>query len=274
MLIDGHMHLMSKSGRPDTLLEQLQSVGVDGAAIMSIPPAGYFRKDWADVPDAERLEHLFFWSDTSENLFPLYFIDPVADDAVDQVGRAVDRGVCGFKAMCNTFYPSDERAMKTFQAIADADKPILFHTGILYDDNPSANFNRPGNFETLMNVKGLRFAFAHISWPWCDECLAVYGKFECAIDRGVGDFEMFIDTTPGTPPIYRRDALTKLFTIDFHLTGNVFFGIDSMANDYDVEYTKGLLRQEMEILDELGLDAATRQKYFSDNVLRFLGINR
>jgi predicted TIM-barrel fold metal-dependent hydrolase len=225
------------------------------------------------LPPDERLENLFYWTDVSEYVYPFYFIDPTADDASDQVHRAVDRGVYGFKAACSGYAPGDERAMKTYRTIAGTGKPILFHSGILFDDTPSANYNRPGNFEVLMEVKGLRFALAHISWPWCDECLAVYGKFESAMQRGADvSVEMFIDVTPGTPPIYRRDALTKLFTIDCDLKGNVFFGTDGKVNDYNSRYAAEWIERDAAVYDELQLDEETVRKVFSENLLRFLGI--
>lgn len=76
---------------------------------------------------------------------------------------------------------------------------------------PSSQYNRPSEFEPLLEINGLKFSLAHISWPWCDELIAVYGKFLNAYagnpDHSV---EMFIDITPGTPPIYRQEVLTKL----------------------------------------------------------------
>ncbi len=115
--------------------------------------------------------------------------------------------------MCSRFYPGDSRAIKVYKAIAERRKPILFHSGILFDGQDSSRFNRPFEFEALINIEGLRFALAHISWPWHDECIAVYGKLLCVRNSrpGVMD-EMFIDTTPGTPAIYREEVLTKLLS--------------------------------------------------------------
>ena len=77
---------------------------------------------------------------------------------------------------------------------------------------------------------GLRFALAHVSWPWVDECLAVYGKFLNALTRRRElSVEMFIDTTPGTPRIYRQEVLTKLMTIGYDVEHNILFGTDCVA---------------------------------------------
>ena len=37
--------------------------------------------------------------------------------------------------------------------------------------------------EAGFDIPGLRFCCAHISWPWCEECVAVYGKFLNALTR-------------------------------------------------------------------------------------------
>jgi hypothetical protein len=106
---------------------------------------------------------------------------------------------------------------------------MLFHSGILYDGRDTSRYNRPAEFECLLDVPGLRFAMAHISWPWCDEMIALYGKFQAAHGSRADVPELFIDTTPGTPAIYRRDALTKVFTVGFDVKHNVLFGSDSVT---------------------------------------------
>ena len=99
---------------------------------------------------------------------------------------------------------------------------------------PSSPFNRPAEFEALLAVKGLTFCLAHIGWPWCDEMIAVYGNSSTRTLKHADAGEMFIDLTPGTPPIYRKEALTKLFTVGYDIEDNVIFGTDCTADDYNV----------------------------------------
>ena len=74
----------------------------------------------------------------------------------------------------------------------------------MWDGKPSGPYNRPVGFESLLEVQGLRFCMAHVSWPWCDELVAVYGKvLNGYTNRRDLTVEMFVDITPGTPPIYR-----------------------------------------------------------------------
>jgi hypothetical protein len=124
-----------------------------------------------------------------------------------------------------------------------------------------------------LDVPGLRFALAHIAWPWVDECIAVYGKVESARRRRSDlDVELFIDTTPGTPPIYRQEALTKLFTVGYDVAHNVFFGSDNHAGTYDADYARDWIARDRAILEALEVPPPTLDGVFGGNLLRFLGI--
>ena len=61
--------------------------------------------------------------------------------------------------------------------IAKLNVPVIFHTGILWDGRVSSNYNRPLHWESLLPITNLRFSMGHCSWPWVDECIALYGKF-------------------------------------------------------------------------------------------------
>jgi predicted TIM-barrel fold metal-dependent hydrolase len=273
MVLDGHIHIVQ--GAPDQagFVQRLEAAGVDGGILISLAPPCFGEERQATAP-AERLENLFAWCETHPNLHPFYWIDPIAEDALVQVEMAVERGVAGFKVICDRYYPGDERAMETYRRIARAGQPTLFHSGILWDGKPSAPYNRPGEFEALLQVEGLRFALAHISWPWCDELIAVYGKFLNAYTRRSDlSVEMFIDTTPGTPPIYRREALTKLFTVGYDVAHNVIFGSDSTPNEYNVAWVREWIDRDKRIFSELGLSEKTIGGVFAENLKRFLGIS-
>ena len=177
-------------------------------------------------------------------------------------------GVVGYKVICTHFYPRDPRALDVFRAIADIGKPILFHSGILWDGQDSSRYNRPAEFEALLGINDLRFSLAHISWPWCDECIALYGKLQHSKLAP----KMFVDVTPGTPPIYREEALTKLFTVGYDVEGNVFFGSDSDAGDYRVDRVHEMIERDNAIYSKLGLKNETREKVYAGNIRRFLGV--
>jgi len=265
MVLDGHIHLRATEGDREEFRRRLKAAGVDGGIVISLPPPG---------SPLDRLTSVLKWCELSGNLYPFYWIDPVAEDAMDQVGTAVEKGVSGFKVICGGFYPGDKRAMKTYAAIAKTGRPILFHSGILWDGKPSSPYNRPAEFEALLEIEGLKFCLAHISWPWCDECIAVYGKFLNARTRKSDlSVEMFIDTTPGTPPIYRKETLARLFTVGYDVENNVIFGTDSCANNYNVGWTQQWLDRDTAIFKELGLSQPALDGILAGNLRRFVGVS-
>jgi len=273
MILDGHIHIYEGKPEPKAFMEKLHEAGISGAMLISMHPAS----ETADrnVPPArERLENLFEWVDSNENLYPFFWIDPAEEDALSQVDMALDYGVKGFKVICNHFSCGDERAMPAFRAIAKAGKPILFHSGILWDGQASSRYQRPAEFEALLEIDGLKFALAHISWPWTDECIAVYGKFASALRlRPELSVEMFIDFTPGTPPIYRRDVFTKLFNAGYDVKNNIIFGSDGIANDYDSQWARDWIDRDSEIYNALELDQGTIDNIYSENLKRFVGLS-
>ncbi len=270
MLLDGHIHTYSGEKDVKEFVRRLEQAGVDGGIVMSVAPPTFAL--WAGpTPPEERLEDVMAVTSVSPHLFPFYWIDPMEPDAPRQVEAAVGRGIVGFKIICQAYLPSYPRAMDTYRQIAAHGKPILFHSGILADTTHSSRYNRPVEFECLLAVDGLRFALAHLSWPWCDELIAVYCKFSGVRKESPSvTSEMFIDLTPGTPPIYRRDALTKLFTVGCDVENNVFFGSDRGVNDYDSAGVREVINRDTAIFDELRLSDAQKEKVFGENLVRFV----
>lgn len=270
-MLDGHIHIFNKTIDKDGLAEKFIDAGVDGGIILSLPPEsfnfGYFEQK-------ERLDNLFKWKEARSNLYPFYWIDPIENNALDQVKLAEEYGVYGFKIICNNFYPNDKKALKVFRAIARINKPILFHSGILWDGAVSSQYNRPIGFETLIQIDGLKFSLAHASWPWIDECIALYGKFQNAYSRRPDlSVEMFVDITPGTPQIYREELLTKLFKVGYDVQNNVIFGSDCNLDNYNSKWTKDWVKIDNEIYDKLSINAVIKEKVFSENLMRFLGVS-
>ena len=274
MILDGHIHIMDYDNNQEDFLKRLKTAGIDGGIVISLPPP-CFKGYQTYKTYVERIDHLFEFCSNTENIYPFYWIDPLEKDAKKQIDYAIEKGVMGFKVICDYFFPGDETAMKTYSYIAEQNFPILFHSGILWDGKPSSNYNRPLEFEPLLKIKGLRFSLAHISWPWCDELIAVYGKFLNAQTKNIYDsVEMFIDLTPGTPSIYRKDALTKLFTVGYDIENNIIFGTDCNADEYNSEWAKEWMNRDNQIYEDLNLSKETVNKIYSENLKRFLGISK
>jgi len=270
-MFDSHIHIDSKTIAIKPFMSKLAEAGVDSAILLSLPPDNFFTAKEKFTSEA-RLENLMAWC-RADGLFPFFWVDLLSDDAEKQVARALECGVYGFKVICDHFFASDKKAMKVFHLIAEAGKPILFHSGILWDGKVSAKYNRPMEFECLLAVPKLRFALAHASWPWCDELVALYGKFLNAYSLNPDiSVEMFIDMTPGTPVIYREEVLRKIFTVGYDVEHNILFGSDSTTENFNTKWTSDWQRRDAQILDKLGLSQAQMNCYFSGNAKRFLGL--
>lgn len=269
MIYDCHVHTHSFNIVPETCLARLDVAGIDKMILLSYQPAAFCKKARHPEASAARLSHVMKWAAASDRFIPFYWIDPTEEDAMDQAKKAIDAGVVGFKVICVYHYPGDERAMRVYEYIAAAGKPMLFHSGILYSPTPSSEYNRPSAFEPLFHISKLRFALAHVSWPWHDECLAVYGHWQNSKEAGEINSEMFIDTTPGTPEIYREEVFRKLYGIGYDIENNIIFGTDC-NNEYDDAYALSILAMDKRALDAVGISAEKREKYYYKNLERFL----
>lgn len=268
MVLDGHIHIMDELVDPQGLLARMRTCGVDGGLLISLPPRGFF-PNGLDLPSKKRLDNLMAWGGESMSLF--FWIDPLDEDAIDQVDVAARRGVAGFKVICDRFYPGDERAMPVYRRMASLGLPVMFHSGILWDGKVSSKYNRPVEFEALLDVPGLRFAMAHIGWPWSDEMIALYGKLAEAKKRRTDTpVELFVDLTPGTPPIYREEVLTRLMKAGYDVRHNVYFGSDCLAGRYDTQWTDDWLRRDRRILSLLEISSEDQENLFWRNLERFL----
>lgn len=268
---DMHIHCHEKPVDPEKLLAKMEACGIYGGVLFSHYP----KECKADGYDAEtRMNQVLdICRDYPDRLFPVLWIHPHEPNALEVAEEAARRGIMGFKMLCDNYYVSDPDSMALVRKIAELGKPIIFHSGILWFGGDTSKYNRPLNWECLVNIKGLRFSLGHCSWPWIDECIALYGKFLNAYTEGMGA-EMFFDTTPGTPAIYRRELLTKLYTVGYDVEDNVFFGSDCSAENYNSAWVQKWLDADGTILQELGADDPLFQKMYHDNLLRFLGMKQ
>ncbi|MGI6562858.1 MAG: amidohydrolase family protein [Clostridia bacterium] len=270
MLLDSHIHIFDRDMDRDDFYNKLKEGGVDGGIVISLAPDA-LKWNKTDYSSQNRLDNVLWICEENPLLFPFYWLNPLEKDAIDQVREAVACGIKGFKIICNTHYPGDPAAMKVYNEIAKHEKPVLFHSGILWDGLNSSEYNKPSRFEALLEVNGLKFALAHVSWPWHDECIAVYGKFLNAYTwRKDLSVEMFIDIAPGTPPLYRKEVLTKLYCIGYDIENNLLFGTDSNVNDYNIKWLKDWLKRDQDILAELDVKEEAKEALYGKNLLRFV----
>lgn len=273
---DTHIHTNgpARPGDVEALLARLDEAGIAGGSLFSQLPG---QKPFAGLPPVmARVEAILGWTQGhADRLFPVLSIHPQEEGALEAVRQGAARGIAGFKMLCTDYLVSDRQSMDLLAAIAETGRPVTFHSGILWDGRVSSEGSRPLHFEALLDIPRLRFALAHCSWPWIDECLSLYGKFLNSYVRDPEvSSEMFFDLTPGTPEIYRRELIEKLFTIGYDVPHNLLFGTDCSAPGYNVAWCRKWLGIDGKILDALGVPAVLRSWLYHDNYLRFLGRSR
>lgn len=268
-IIDMHIHANNTKPDPEGMLQEFDKLGISCGCVFSNCPDT--ANKWIGTSYEERLEEVLGWARGHEDrIFPVLWIHPYEENIIEKVHEAVDRGICAFKIICTDFFVYEEQCLKVLREIASLNKPVFFHSGILWDGMDSSKYNRPLNWEALVTIEGLRFSMGHCSWPWIDECVALYGKFLNSLTvRNTA--EMFFDITPGTPEIYREELFRKLYNIGYDVGHNIMFGTDSSAECYKEEWAGKWLSIDGKILDKLGISKENRENLYRENILRFLG---
>ena len=276
--IDVHIHsgfVDLQTGRFDgnQLLNSLGEAGFDAACVFSQQPSGMLGSSRSGL---DRLDDLMkSCEDFAGRLFPVMWVHPDQPDLYETIQAAAERGAYAFKCICTNFYVYEDKSLRMLEAIAATGKPVMFHSGILWDDTVSSKYNRPLHWEALCTIPNLRFSLAHCSWPWYDECLALYGKFLTNhMKHPELNNEMYFDMTPGTPVPYRKDLYTKLMLSGYDVRHNILWGTDCNAENYNYAWTKKWFDIDNAIMDELNEPAETRELIFHGNLERFFGLTK
>ncbi|MDH7568953.1 MAG: amidohydrolase family protein, partial [Armatimonadota bacterium] len=211
----------------EEVLRQMDKAGVDRINLFGKYPgkrgASEFRRE--DVRAA--IDHIAaVQAADPERIFGLLWAEPRAPGMVEEIEYGiVDKGLRGVKMIPDHWEPCDPMLFPIYAKMEELGKPIQFHSGILYGFGDSSRFCRPVLYEALVHFPRLRFSLAHISWPWVDECIAVFGRFRAAAGYKLDGCQMWIDTCRGTPDAWREEALRK--AIPFCGMGRLMFGVDA-----------------------------------------------
>ena len=252
-IVDCHVHIRGEVNAAE-LVGQLDENGVDRVILFSAAERVSLAKTRENLQAAGPL-----LAAAPERISALAWVNPAIDGMADLAAEALDKmGYVGIKIIPDHWYAYEERLEPFWERMNQLSASILFHTGILYGWEDASRFCRPVYLEKLLYYPNIRFAMAHISWPWCEECLAVMGRMRAAASReGPRRWQSYVDITPGTPPHIRRKALAN--AVSFCGPEHVMFGTDSKAPDYMVKQ-KEFLRRDLELFEELGLDDQAKQR--------------
>ncbi len=180
-----------------------------------------------------------------------------------------EKGLKGVKMIPNHWYPADDGPQACFAKINEYGKPMLFHTGILWGTSDTSQHCRPAFFEIMLHYPNIRFAMAHLSWPWTDECFAVCGKFRAAGGYKPENWRSYADMTCGAPRMWKVEAMRKGL---YYMGDKQFVYGSDCFNAEDPEQLKGTLAMDEEILRECGCSAESMHRIFVTNAERWLGL--
>ncbi len=253
-IIDCHVHAHGEIA-VNMVLQQMDANGVEKMLVLS-------QKDRTSLAGTRTNLELTASAvrQAPDRLIGLACVNPVIPGMADLTEEALTgMGFVGLKMFCDHWYAYEERLEPFWQRMDKLQARILFHTGILYACEDSSRFSRPVYLETLLHYPQIRFAMAHISWPWCEECLAVMGRMRAFVGNDKSKWQSYIDLTPGTPPHIRKQAIRN--AIEFCGADRLMFGTDaSIRGDSILKSQKGTIDSDLAIFAELGLSRAEQEQ--------------
>jgi len=226
---DCHVHSYGGSERPDDVLQAMDAAGLTRITLFSQHP-GQIRELCPPPAAADcraAIDHVAgLQAADPDRIYGMFWADPRTEGVLDLLDYAlVDKGLHGVKMIPNHWSASDDFMTPIYERMRELGKPLHFHSGILYAFGDSSRFCRPVLYETLINYPGLKFALAHISWPWTDECLAVFGHSRSLAATRGDSSGMWIDCSRGTPDAWREEALRK--AVIFAGCNRLMYGTDT-----------------------------------------------
>ena len=150
-IFDMHIHVWENQPIAENLLSLMGEAGVSGGCLISRPPMEYDEKLGRNF-EARLDEVMELCGAVPDRFFPILWVHPDEEDVLAHIRIAAEKGICGFKIICNNFFVYEERCLEMLRLMAKLNKPVIFHTGILWDGKTSSQYNQPLNFEALLKT--------------------------------------------------------------------------------------------------------------------------
>lgn len=251
-IVDCHVHQRGELDAAAALAE-MDALGVERILLISMTERVSLQKTRENLLAAKRV-----FDAAPDRIGGLAWVNPLIPGIAGLAEEAItEMGFTGIKIIPDHWYPYEERLEPFWERMHALKARILFHTGILYGYDDGSRFCRPLWLEKLLHYPNIRFAMAHISWPWCEEALAVMGRMRAAAGYDKARWQSYIDTTRGTPKHIRKDALAN--AIEFCGPERILFGTDGTLPGA-LARQKWHIEDDLAIFDELGLSEAEKQR--------------
>ncbi|MBN1673732.1 MAG: amidohydrolase [Kiritimatiellae bacterium] len=254
-IVDCHIHAVGETN-PNDLLRQMDETGIDRVLILSKHHRTSLEETRANLLETKKL-----FDAAPDRIGGLAYVNPTIPGVTALTRDALsEMGYTGVKIIPDHWFAYEERLEPFWEKMNELGASILFHTGILYGNDDGSRFCQPVYLEKLLWYPRIRFGMAHISWPWCEECLAVMGRMRAAAGKGHHEWQSYIDLTPGTPPHIRKQAVAN--AISFCGPERIMWGSDGCVPDR-LGGQRRILESDLKIFDELGLDEKQKEQILS-----------
>jgi predicted TIM-barrel fold metal-dependent hydrolase len=271
MAIDVHVHCTGNQDA-DEILKAMDELGLERIVLLGAPPHAGWEEEYG-----EALGHKAAIDDVAgtvarypDRLIGFAWIEPTLSDAPEMVDYALgEKGLRGVKMIPEQWYPDDERAQACYARVNAQEKPMLLHSGIIWTWGNTSKYCRPAEFEIMMEYPQVRFALAHMGWPWTDEAIAVADKLKNLQADRKQECTCYLDITTGAPRMWKVDALRK--ALGYFGDRYVIYGSDSSLPS-GKDYSAVRLREDREMLREAGASEESIDRVMRTNALRWLGI--
>ena len=254
-VVDCHIHLQGDAD-PRAILATMDRNGVDRILMISPLERKSLDQTRRNLLCAKKLMDA-----APDRISGLAWVEPTIPGMADLAEEALgDMGFVGIKIIPDHWFAYEERLQPFWARMNTLSAHILFHTGILYAHEDGSRFCRPLWLEQMMHYPNVRFAMAHISWPWCEECLAVMGRMKHAAKYQVEAWQSYIDLTPGSRGHVARHAIAD--AIEMYGPDRIMFGTDNVLPG-DMSNQKQRVENDLRLFDELGLSEDQKERIMS-----------
>ena len=252
-IIDAHSHFINRAVMRDKVSDE------NFLKNFQNPSIGDGKKLWIEAMDKNNVEKAVFialgngneeflkFVESSDRFVPTTSVNPIADDAVEQLDRDVKRGckVLKLYATSEGVDISDERAHKVYEYCEKNKIPILIHFGVTIGRSANLEYGNPLKLSSIVSkFPDLKCVIAHFGAGFFQEALLVMYKHD----------NVYFDTS-GTNNWLDYNAfgwtLKDIFRIALKAIGSkrILFGTDS--HRIAEGYRDHILEDQIKILEEL-----------------------
>lgn len=255
-ITDCHFHLNGTCD-PADLLRGMDANGVDRILLLSENERNSFYETRRKILYCAEVAKA-----APDRISPMAWVEPTIPGMADLVEEAfTDLNYVGVKIIPDHWFVFEERLEPFWERMNALAAPILFHTGILYAHDDGSRFCQPLWLEKLMHYPRIKFVMAHLSWPWCEEHLAVMGRMRDAAEHGGWEWQSYSDITVGTPPHIHKQALAN--AVDFVGPDHIMWGSDTAMPGENMGNQAFRLKYDVALLEELWLATEQIQRIMS-----------